>query len=84
MPLTVHSDNIDDTAPDGAPEVKSVELSAAVHAKTMSHDKSSAVKLLRTVRDSVNGFGPLKSVAGGLCLVLENCEVCPPSQRFEL
>jgi hypothetical protein len=27
------------------------------------------------VRDSADAFGPLKSVAGGLCFILENCEV---------
>jgi hypothetical protein len=27
------------------------------------------------VRDAADAFGPLKSVAGGLCFILENCEV---------
>ena len=36
---------------------------------------SSAKMLLRGVRDSADAFGPLKSVAGGLCFILENCEV---------
>ena len=40
------------------------------------------VKLLRVVRDSADGFGPLKSVAGGLCLVLESCGVWPPYNWF--
>ena len=31
--------------------------------------------LLRGVRDSADAFPPLKSVAGGLCFILENCEV---------
>ena len=31
--------------------------------------------LLRGVRDSADAFGPLKSVAGGLCFILENYEV---------
>jgi hypothetical protein len=31
--------------------------------------------LLRTVRDSADAFPPLKSVAGGLCSILENFEV---------
>jgi len=43
---------------------------------------SSTTKLLHGVRDSANGFGPLKSVAGGLCLILENCEVWPLSCAF--
>ena len=37
---------------------------------------SDAAKLLlRTVRDSTDVFPPLKSIAGGLCSILENCEV---------
>ena len=36
---------------------------------------SSAKLVLRAVRDSSDAFGPLKSVAGGLCFMLENCEV---------
>ena len=37
---------------------------------------SSLAKLvLRAVRDSADAFGPLKSVTGGLCFILENCEV---------
>ena len=39
---------------------------------------SSAKFLLRGVRDSADAFGPLKSVAGGLCFFLENYEVRPP------
>ena len=40
---------------------------------------SAAARLfLRGVRDSADAFGPLKSVAGGLCFILENCEVRPP------
>ena len=42
---------------------------------------SSAKLLLRAVRDSADAFGPLKSVAGGLCFILENCEVRHPSAR---
>ena len=36
---------------------------------------ASAKLLLRGVRDTADAFGPLKSVAGGLCFILENCEV---------
>ena len=37
---------------------------------------SSAVKLfLHTVERASDAFPPLKSVAGGLCAILENCEV---------
>jgi hypothetical protein len=41
---------------------------------------SAAAKLLlRGVRDSADAFGPLKSAAGGLYFILENCEVWSPS-----
>ena len=36
---------------------------------------ASAKLLLYGVRDSVDAFAPLKSVAGGLCFILGNCEV---------
>ena len=36
---------------------------------------ATAKLLLRGVRDTADAFGPLKSVAGGLCFILENCEV---------
>ena len=40
---------------------------------------SSGAKLfLRGVRESADAFGPLKAVAGGLCFILENCEVWTP------
>jgi len=40
--------------------------------------------LLRGVRDTADAFGPLKSVAGGLCFILENCEVQSPSYIWYL
>lgn len=36
---------------------------------------ASAKLLLIGVREVADVFGPLKSVAGGLCYILENCEV---------
>ena len=43
---------------------------------------SAAANLLCGVRDSTNGFVPLKSIAGHLCFVLENCQVRPPLCTF--
>ena len=40
-----------------------------------STTSSLAELVLRAVRDSADAFGLLKSVAGGLCFILENCEV---------
>ena len=31
--------------------------------------------LLRGVKESADAFPPLKSVVGGLCFILDNCEV---------
>jgi len=59
-----------------------VELSAAPDENRpdlRSTAAASAKLLLRGVRDSADAFGPLKAVAGGLCFILENCEVCFPS-----
>jgi hypothetical protein len=36
---------------------------------------ASAKLFLYTVRDSADAFPPLKSVVGGLCSILESCEV---------
>ena len=61
---------------------ESVEPSAAEDENKSgwkSTASSSARLLLRGVRDSADAFGPLKSVAGGLCFILENCEVGLPS-----
>jgi hypothetical protein len=58
-----------------------VEPSVAANEKKSgwkSTASSSAKLLLLGVRDSADAFGPLKSVAGGLCFILENCEVCLP------
>jgi len=57
--------------PSAAPEENKPDWGSAASA--------SAKLLLRGVRDSADAFGPLKAVAGGLCFILENCEVCFPS-----
>ena len=64
--------------PDPRPD-ENTEPSTATNDKKSSW-KSTALAtaklLLRGVRDSADAFGPLKSVAGGLCFILENCEAC--------
>jgi hypothetical protein len=85
LPLIVPSDNTElSSVPDRAPEVlrldESAEPSAAVDTKKSnwkSTASATAKLLLRGVRDSADAFGPLKSVASGLCFILENCEVWP-------
>ena len=47
---------------------------------------SGAKFILRGVRESADAFGPLKSAAGGLCYILDNCDVrlssYPPLKVF--
>ena len=60
---------------------KGVESSAAQNENRSdwkSTASASAKLLLRGVRDSADAFPPLKSVAGGLCFILENYEVRSP------
>ena len=66
--LTVSSpsDNVDTAEPGSAVDKKSDWKSTTF---------ATAKLLLRGVRDSADAFGPLKSVVGGLCFILENCEV---------
>ena len=74
--------NVDIPAiPDHMPEVSHPDVS--VEASAVMEDTlgwrftiSRMAKLLCGVRDSVNAFTPLKSVAGCLCFILENCKVC--------
>ena len=83
LPLIVPSDNAGtSTVPDHAPENlrpdESTEPSAATdenRSNWKSTASATAKLLLRGVRDSADAFGPLKSIAGGLCFILENCEV---------
>ena len=64
------------TRPLGGTRHKSDKSTGTSNWKSTS--SASAKLLLRGVRDSSDAFGPLKSVAGGLCFILENCEVRPP------
>ena len=69
------------TIPNHIPETsrpdESIEPSAAADESKLDW-KTSTVGLLRGVRNSAGAFGPLKSVAGSLYSILENCEVCQP------
>ena len=81
--LIVPLDNAEPSAaPDQLPEVSSMDEGAEpgpTAGEEKSNWRSTAVTtaklLLRGVRDSADAFGPLKSVAGGLCFILENYEV---------
>ena len=83
--LITHLDNVATPAvPDrlqGDPRFdKNAAPSASTDEKKSSWKSTAfatAKLLLRGVRDSADAFGPLKSVAGGLCFILENCEVWP-------
>ena len=66
LTISSTSDNVDTSEPGSAVDKKSDWKSTAF---------ATAKLLLRGVRDSADAFGPLKSVVGGLCFILENCEV---------
>ena len=71
---------VPDNIPEGLRPGDSTEPSAAAKENRpgwVSTASATAKLLLRGVRDSADAFAPLKSVAGGLCFILENCEVRP-------
>jgi len=91
LPLIIPSDDADGSAvADCVPEIyrldENVGLSAAADGIRLDGQStlSATVKLLCGVRDSPDGFGPLKPLAGSLCLILENCNVWPSSRTFNL
>jgi len=87
IPFTVsdHSlGNVGNSAPDHIQQVVGTNENAPCgqveNRSSWKSTVSSTAKLfLRGVRESADAFGPLKSVAGGLCFILENCEVQPSS-----
>ena len=83
LPLIVPPDGVGAfPIPDHVPEVLhpnwGVELSAVADENKLDSTASPMVKLLCGVKDSTNGFGPLKAVARSLCLILANCKVYNP------
>ena len=78
--LIVPSANADTSAvPSHVPEENADPNAGANEKKSNWKSTASATAklLLRGVRESADAFGPLKAVAGGLCFILENCEVWP-------
>ena len=59
----------------GKPEPKRSEAGDDGKEDWQSTVSDTAKLFLRSVRDSADAFPPLKSVAGGLCFILENYEV---------
>ena len=75
--------------PDHAPETlrpdKGVKPIAAADDNKLDWKSTAygmAKFLLRGVRDTADTFGPLKTVAGGLCFILDNCDVRPSSRTL--
>ena len=62
-------------APSGNVDVAESDSTVNKKSDWKSTAFATAKLLLRGVRDSADTFGPLKSVVGGLCFILENCEV---------
>ena len=82
LPLIISLDNVDNSAvPDHvqeSPHTDEGEPGAGDENKfgRWKSTVSAMTKLLlHGVRESTDAFGPLKSVAGGLCFFLENYEV---------
>ena len=89
--VTVPSGNAGaSTVPNHLPEAlhpdKVVKLSVATHEGDLNRRSalSATASLLHGVRDTTSGFVPLKSVAGTLCLILENCEVWTSFHTFSM
>ena len=59
----------------GKPEAERSEVGDDGKEDWKSTVSDTAKLLLRAVSDSADAFPPLKSVAGGLCFILENYEV---------
>lgn len=80
LPLTNPPNNVvTASVPDHVSKAESSMTSAHADENKTSWKfaASAAAKLLlRGVSSTADAFGPLKSVAGGLCFILENCEVC--------
>ena len=72
LPLIGHLDNIDNSATNN-------HIQDATDGKTFEQWKSvasaTAKLFLHGVKESADAFPPLKSVVGGLCFILDNCEV---------
>ena len=72
LPLTGPADNADSSAvPDQVP----VLADESKFKRWGSTASATAKLLLRGVKESADAFPPLKSVVGGLCFILDNCEV---------
>jgi len=70
LPLT------DGAANKTVPDTANVDVTTSKDRSDWKHTASSAAKLfLRTVERASDAFPPLKSVAAGLCAILDNCEV---------
>jgi len=66
----------DDTVKPAVPNLAHVDATTSKGRSDWKHTASSAAKLfLRTVERASDAFPPLKSVAAGLCAILDNCEV---------
>ena len=90
FPLIVSSANVvasattDPAQEDPSPNKSEPNTGDKNKSNWKSTASATARVFLRGVRDSADAFGPLKSVAGGLCFILENCEVRPFSHTCPL
>lgn len=71
---------VPDCPPDAFCPDESIKPSVIIDRNKQDHRPtvSAAVKLLCGVRGSTDASIPLNTIAGSLCFILENCDVCPP------
>ena len=76
MIASANADNLIDPDPAQSLHESSDKNATSERSSDLKSTISATVKLiLCTVRDSADAFPPLKSVAGGICSILENYEV---------
>ena len=76
-----HPDNVDDSV---VPDQVQDTLSSGQGVPNPTDEKkfkqgsaasATAKLILHGIKDSADAFPPLKSIVGGLCFILDNCEV---------
>ena len=89
-PLTIPSGNLDNSAipqrvwePGQLPShVLSSSVAGGEESALKSVATSGAKYFLQGVKELPGGFPLLKSIAEGLCFILDNCEVWPPTPHL--
>ena len=80
LPNNIETEAVPDHAPKAPrPDENPIRVDAPADRGKQSWKSTASATaklLLRGVNNSADAFGPLKSVVGGLCFILDHCEVC--------